>query len=73
MMRKATFSLGVFLWWMALAVAGTVITTALFKSGFSRITYFLLVAPIGGLLLFPVAYAANRWLTPVLASWIRRQ
>ena len=73
MKSKSTFSLGVFLWWIALASVGTVVTIVLFNFGFSRVVYVVIVAPIGGVLVFPIAYAANRWLTPVLVTWIRRQ
>jgi hypothetical protein len=64
--------LGLFIWWLAIGVAGAIIAAALINVAYSRFVYYFVVMPIAGVLLFPVAYAANRWLTPVLGSWLRR-
>jgi len=59
-------------WWLAIGVAGAVVAAALIDVAYSRFVYYSVVMPIGGVLLFPVAYAANRWLTPLARSWLRR-
>ena len=64
--------LRLFLWWLALGVAGAVVAAALIDVAYSRFVYYFVVMPIGGVLLFPVAYAANRWLTPLARLWSRR-
>jgi len=61
-----------FVWWLGIAVVGSIIAAALIDVAYSRFVYYFVVMPIGGILLFPVAYAANRWLTPTLRSWLRR-
>ena len=60
------------MWWLGIAVVGSIIALALVDVAYSRFVYYFVVIPIGGVLLFPLAYAANRWLTPVLNSWLRR-
>jgi len=64
--------LRLFIWWLGIAVAGAVIAALLVNVAYSRFVYYFVVMPIGGVLLFPLAYAANRWLSPVLSSWLRR-
>jgi len=64
--------LGLFIWWLGIAVVGSLIASALVDVAYSRIIYLFVVMPVGGVLLFPIAYAANRWLTPVFGSWLRR-
>jgi hypothetical protein len=54
-----------------LGVVGAIIA-ALIDVAYSRLVYTFIVMPIGGVLLFPVAYAANRWLSPVIGSWLKR-
>jgi hypothetical protein len=61
-----------FIWWLGIAVVGSIIAAALIDVAYSRFAYYFVVMPMAGVLLFPVAYAANRWLTPVLSSWLRR-
>ncbi len=61
-----------FLWWLGIGVVGAIIAASLVDVAYSRSIYYFVVMPVGGVLLFPVAYAANRWLTPVLSSWVRR-
>ena len=51
---------------------GAIVKLVLVDVAYSRFVYYFIVMPVGGVLLFPAAYAANRWLTPVLSSWIRR-
>jgi len=60
------------MWWLGIAVVGAVIAAALINVAYSRFIYYFVVMPIGGVLLFPLAYASNRWLTPALSSWLRR-
>jgi len=61
-----------FIWWLAIAAVGAIVALVLVDVAYSRSVYYFIVMPVGGVLLFPAAYAANRWLTPVLSSWIRR-
>jgi hypothetical protein len=63
---------GVFVWWFGIAVVAALIAAALVDIAYSRVIYLFVVMPIGGVLLFPAAYAANRWLTPVISTWLRR-
>jgi hypothetical protein len=62
----------VFVWWFGIAVVAALIAAALVDIAYSRVIYLFVVMPIGGVLLFPAAYAANRWLTPVISTWLRR-
>lgn len=62
---------GLLVWWLGIAVVGALVAAALVDVAYSRMVYLFVVMPIGGMLLFPIAWAANRWLTPVLASWLR--
>ena len=64
--------IGLFIWWLAIAVLGSLIAVALVEVAYSRVVYLFVVMPIAGVLLFPMAYAANRWLTPILSFWLRR-
>jgi hypothetical protein len=63
-----------FIWWLGIAVTGAVIAATLIDVAYSRFVYYFyfVVMPIGGVLIFPRAYAANRWLSPVLSSFLRR-
>ena len=61
-----------FVWWLGIGIVGAIIAASLIDVAYSRFAYYFVVMPVGGVLLFPVAYAANRWLTPVLGSWLRR-
>ena len=61
-----------FVWWLGIGIVGAIIAASLIDVAYSRLAYYFVVMPVGGVLLFPVAYAANRWLTPVLGSWLRR-
>jgi len=45
---------------------------ALVDSAYSRTVYLFVVMPVAGIMLFPIAYIANRWLSPVLSSWLTR-
>jgi hypothetical protein len=60
------------IWWLGIAVGGALIAAALIDVAYSRFVYYFVVMPVGGVLLFPLAYAANRWLTPLVSSWVRR-
>ncbi len=55
-----------------LAVVLAILLHSLVGVVYSRFVYYLVVGPIFGVLLFPMAWAANRWLTPMLSSWMRR-
>jgi len=59
-------------WWLGIAITGAIVAAALIDVAYSRFVYYFVVMPIGGVLLFPLAYAANRWLTPLVSSWFRR-
>ena len=48
------------------------IAIALVDSAYSRTVYVFVVMPVAGVLLFPIAYIANRWLSSVLSSLLRR-
>lgn len=61
------------LWWIALAIVGGILATALINVAYTRVVYLFVVMPVGGVLLFPVAYAANRWLTPLLQGMFRHE
>ena len=64
--------LGVLVWWIAIGVVASLVLAALVDVAYSRVVYLFVVMPIGGVLLFPAAWAANRWLTPMIGSRIRR-
>ena len=53
-------------------MVGGVILAALVDRAYSRFVYWFIVVPIAGVLLFPAAYAANRWLTPLIAGRLSR-
>lgn len=72
MRRRQTSWLGLLVWWVAIATLGSLVAAALVDVAYSRAVYLLVVMPVGGVLLFPAAWAANRWLTPVIGSRIRR-
>ena len=59
-------------WWIGIAVIASLALAALVGVAYSRVVYLVAVIPAAGLLLFPAAWAANRWLTPLLTSWLRR-
>ena len=63
---------GVLVWWIGIAAIGSLVAAALVDVSYSRVVYLFIVMPIGGILLFPAAWAANRWLTPLIGSLIRR-
>lgn len=63
---------GLLVWWIGIAVVGGLVAAALVDLTYSRAVYLFVVMPIGGVLLFPAAWAANRWLTPMIGSRIRR-
>jgi hypothetical protein len=72
MRRSLGPRLRLFIWWLGIAIIGSIIALALVDVAYSRFVYYFVVMPIGGVLLFPLAYAANRWLTPALSAWLRR-
>ncbi|TMG44536.1 MAG: hypothetical protein E6H85_07625 [Chloroflexi bacterium] len=49
--------IGLFIWWLAIAVLGSLIAVALVEVAYSRVVYLFVVMPIAGVLLFPMAYA----------------
>jgi hypothetical protein len=63
---------GVLVWWIAIGVVASLVLAALVDAAYSRVVYVFVVMPVGGVLLFPAAWAANRWLTPMIGSRIRR-
>jgi hypothetical protein len=63
--------LGVLVWWISIAPVGGLIAWALIDVAYSRVVYLFIVM-VGGVLLFPVASAANRLLTPAFSSRLRR-
>lgn len=63
---------GLLVWWMGIAVIVSLIAAALVDVAYSRFLYLFVVMPVGGVLLFPAAWAANRWLTPAIGSRIKR-
>jgi hypothetical protein len=62
---------GVLVWWIAIGVVASLVLAALVDVAYSRVVYLFVVMPVGGVLLFPAAWAANRWLTPMIGSRIR--
>jgi hypothetical protein len=64
--------IGLFVWWIGIGAVASLIVAALVDVVYSRAIYLFVVMPVGGVLLFPAAWAANRWLTPVVSSRIRR-
>jgi hypothetical protein len=64
--------LGLLVWWIGIALVGGVIAWALIDVAYSRVVYLFIVMPVGGVILFPVAWAANRWLTQVIVLRARR-
>ncbi len=69
--RRASL-LGLLVWWVAIAAGVSLLAAALVDVAYSRVVYFLVVMPVCGVLLFPAAWAANRWLTRVIVPWVRR-
>ena len=63
---------GLLVWWVGIAVVVSLIAAALVDVVYSRVVYLFAVMLIAGVLLFPVAWAANRWLTPLIGSQIGR-
>jgi hypothetical protein len=57
---------------MAPQEVGAIIVASLIDVAYSRFVYYFVVMPLGGVLLFPVAYAANGWPIPALSSWLKR-
>lgn len=72
MQSRRPSRVGLLVWWIGIAVVGGVIAAALIDVAYSRVVYLFVVIPVAGVLLFPAAWAANRWLTPVIGSRIRR-
>jgi hypothetical protein len=63
---------GLIIWWFGISVVGALILAALVDVAYNRVVYLFVAMPIGGVLLFPVAWAANRWLTPMISGWLGR-
>jgi protein-S-isoprenylcysteine O-methyltransferase Ste14 len=72
MKRRHPSLAGLLVWWLGIGVVSSLIAAAFVDIAYSRLIYLAVVMPIGGLLLFPVAYAANRWLTPMIGRWLGR-
>ena len=69
--RRPTLA-GLLVWWVGIAAVASLVAAALVDVAYSRIVYLFVVMPVAGILVFPAAWAANRWLTPVIGSRIRR-
>lgn len=63
--------LGLVIWWLCFALVGVLVSWAVLEDRSWRAFYLLAVAPVAGVLLFPAAWAADRWLTPVIGSRIK--
>lgn len=63
---------GLIIWWVGISVVSALIFAALVDVAYNRVVYLFVVMPIGGVLLFPAAWAANRWLTPLISGWLGR-
>jgi hypothetical protein len=63
---------GLLVWWVGIAAVGGLVAAALVDVAYSRVAYLFVVMPVAGVLLFPAAWAANRWLTPKISSRFRR-
>lgn len=63
---------GLLIWWLGIGIVGAAIAAALIDHAYSRTIYLFVVMPVAGVLLFPIAYAANRWMSPALRSRVRR-
>jgi hypothetical protein len=72
MQSRRSSLIGLFVWWIGIGAVASLIAAALVDVVYSRAIYLFVVMPVGGVLLFPAAWAANRWLTPVVSSRIRR-
>ena len=48
------------------------IGAVLIDQTYTRTIYLFVVMPVAGVLLFPVAYAANRWKSPALRFRLKR-
>jgi len=64
--------LRLFLWMLAIAVLIAPVAYGLVGIAYSRVVYLFIVGPIFAVLWFPTGWAANRWLTPVIAVRFRR-
>ena len=63
---------GLFVWWLCLALVGVLVSWRVLQVPSWRVVFLFVVTPVAGVLLFPAAWAANRWLTPVIRSRIKR-
>lgn len=59
-------------WWLGIAIVASIVLRALVDVAYSRFVYYFVLMPIGGVLLFPIAWVANRWLTPLIAARFKR-
>jgi len=69
--RKPSFA-GLLAWWLIIGTVLSAIAWALVGIVYSRVIYYFVVVPIVAVRLFPAAWAANRWLTPVITSRLGR-
>jgi len=72
MRRTRPTRIGLLVWWIAIAVVGSLMAAALVDVAYNRVVYLFVVVPIAGVMLFPAAWAANRWLTPVISGLVSR-
>lgn len=61
------------LWFVGISVVAAIVLHALVDVAYSRFVDYFVIMPIGGVLLFPLAYMADRWLTPVLGFWFSKR
>ena len=63
---------GLLVWWLCFASVGVLLSRAALEIPAWRVFFLFVVTPVAGVLLFPAAWAANRWLTPMIRSRIGR-
>jgi hypothetical protein len=64
--------LRLFLWMVVIAGLIAPVAYGLVGIAYSRVVYLFIVGPILAVLWFPMGWAANRWLTPLIAVRFRR-
>jgi hypothetical protein len=58
-------------WWLVIGVVVAIVAGALVDVAYSKFAYYFILIPVLGVLLFPAAWAANRWLTPLIAARLK--
>lgn len=70
MQSRRPSRVGLLAWWISIALVGVLVSWTVLSIPSWRVVYLFVIAPIAGVLLFPAAWAANRWLTPMIGSWV---